>query len=238
MTETTKRARSTSRLIFIAVGILLIATLPFAPWLARGLAQSSAVKEIGAVGGRVIYNNYLSPTGDYHTDEKSADNEWKRKLFGSAFVDQITCVTIGKQLKTKSVIRKIARLPELQTLNVAGSNFDDADAARIAVCTKLQRLDLPGTQITREGLQAFAVLPDLVSLNLDNTPIDDDAIDAILAHSNLKRLYLAKTSITNVGVAKLISMTSLLGLGLEGTKVTDAARPCATSWVSWRWMKP
>jgi hypothetical protein len=223
MTETTKPTRSTSRVISIAIAILLIAILPFVPWLSHGFAQSSAAKAIKAVGGRVTYNSYLSPTGDYHTGDKSADNAWKRKLLGSAFVDQITCVTIGKQLKTKSVIRKISKLPELQTLNVSGINFDDADAAQLAVCTKLQRLDLQGTQITGVGLQAFAELPDLVSLNLDETLIDNDAIDAILAHSNLKRLYLAKTSITDEGVAKLISMTSLLGLGLEGTKVTNTA---------------
>ena len=57
--------------ILILIGILLAASLPFAPWVSRGMSQSSVENAVKEAGGRASYGKYLLESGDYFRDERS-----------------------------------------------------------------------------------------------------------------------------------------------------------------------
>ena len=206
----------------VVVGILFLISLPFVPWLARGLNQQSAENAVIAVGGRASYGKYLLEEADYFRDGKQQGKSFIRDLFGDAYVEELTLVELRKEVP-KSVLTQVSQLPHLEILDASGANFDDADVAIFSDCVSLKKLWINGSRATAGSVETIAELPNLMSLNLDDMSVDDDALTSIGKHPELKRLYLARTQVTDAGVAKLTGLGKLLGIGLEGTEVTDGS---------------
>ena len=75
-------ASGKSKLVLIVIAVLLLVTLPFVPWLASGLRQSSVEGAVVAAGGRASYGKRLFEEGDYVTDEKKQGKSFVGDLFG------------------------------------------------------------------------------------------------------------------------------------------------------------
>lgn len=221
MNEIEAAPKNWGKIIMIAVGVLLLATLPLVPWLSRGLKQSGTEEAIVDAGGRASYGKKLVETGDYFMDKTDRDKRWMRDLFGEAYVDELTYVEFQKEVP-KQLVGRIAALPYLESLDASNGQLNDDDVKKLEKAVTLKKLWLNSNDaITAEGFAVFANLAELASLALDDTAIDDATLDTVAGLKKLKRLYIANTNVTDAGVAKLIGLNQLLGLGLEGTKVTD-----------------
>ena len=215
-------AKGIAKTALIVIGILMAISLPFVPWLARGLNQQRAEKAVVAAGGRASYGKYLLDEADYFRDGKQRGKSFFHDLLGDAFTEQLTLVELRSEVP-RGLVMKLARLPDLEILDVGGANFEDADVALLTDCDGLKKLWLSGSRVTGEGVQSISQLPQLMSLNLDDVQLDDGAVAALGNHPELRRLYLARTNVTDEGIGKLAGLSKLLGIGLEGTGVTDNA---------------
>lgn len=225
MNENDAAPKHWGKIIMVAVGVLLLGTLPFVPWLSRGLRQSGTEEAIVEAGGRASYGKKLVETGDYFMDKTDRDKRWMRDLFGEAYVDELTFVEFQKEMP-KNLVGRVAALPFLESLDASNAQLNDEDVKKLGKAITLKKLWLNNnTALTAEGFAIFANLTELASLALDDTAIDDSTLDILAGLKNLKRLYIANTGVTDDGVSKLVGLNQLLGLGLEGTEVTDMCLP-------------
>ncbi len=221
MNDSAEPKRSSSKLVLVVIGLLLLATLPFLPWVFHGWAQGSAEQAVIAAGGRASYGKRLFEEGDYVTDEKRQGKTFIGDLLGDAFVEKLTQVELRKELPDSSVLGKLRKLGDLEILDASGANFGDEQLKLFADSAGLKKLWVNGSRISAAGLEAISGLPTLMSLSIDDTEIGDDAMESVGKHANLKRLYMANTKITDSGIEKLSGLSVLLGIGVEGTGVTD-----------------
>ena len=73
----------------------------------------------------------------------------------------------------------IGRLTRLEELDLSGSDLTDAGVRSLAGLTRLETLDLSRTHITDAGLKSVADLPRLRELRLDGTQISNEAASAL-----------------------------------------------------------
>jgi len=125
----------------------------------------------------------------------------------------------GSPLQT---LEGLADLPQLQHLNLSGTQVTDAELPVLAALTQLQDLDLSSTQVTDAGLPVLAALTQLQDLDLSNTQVTDAGLPVLRALTQLQALYLFNTSVTDAGLSALAVLTQLRDLDLRGTEVTDA----------------
>ena len=118
----------------------------------------------------------------------------------------------------------ITALTRLEELNMGGTNVSDVGMNGIAPLVNLQSLDLSRMDLTAKGLKPLAALPRLRRLNLyQSERIGDDAVAQLLALKNLEILDLTETAVTDAGVDGLTAMPNLKMIFLSSPKVTAAA---------------
>jgi Leucine-rich repeat (LRR) protein len=146
---------------------------------------------------------------------------------------------------TDKGIEKLAGLPELSSLNLAGTGVDfasqpdltawknltvlilsrtptaDAGLKALASLTNLEELDLSGTAVTGPGLAELARLPNLRSVRLTDAPITDEGIKAVAALTHLRVLYLNNSPPVN---KKAAGKAALTDTGLEALGTCKALR--------------
>ena len=107
---------------------------------------------------------------------------------------------------------------------VAGTNFGDADLAKLApIAANLRWLDLAGTAVTDAGLAPLSAMPNLTRLHLERTAVTDDALPNLAKLSNLEYLNLYATDVSDDGLEALQKLPKLKHLYLWQTKVTPAS---------------
>jgi hypothetical protein len=116
-------------------------------------------------------------------------------------VGSINLSTLKSPDTLDRAIELLAELPNLQSLNVDGTKFQDAHA------------------------EAVGELDSLENLVLSNTAISDAALAKLEGLSDLTTLYLIGTEVTNAGMPALAQLRSLKILDLSGTKVTGNLSP-------------
>jgi hypothetical protein len=137
--------------------------------------QRKAVEAIRAVGGWVYYEYHLNESGATMTVQEPPAPAWLRRLLGEDFLWDVAGVVFN--------------YPE---------KIDDAVLEHVTGLTRLQFLNLSGTQVTDIGLERLKGLV------------------------NIERLWLTHTQVTNAGLENLKGLTKLKRLVLYGTHVSEA----------------
>jgi mono/diheme cytochrome c family protein len=103
----------------------------------------------------------------------------------------------------------------------AGPAFGDDDLHEVAALAgSVTWLDLSGTAVTDEGLQALKAFTNLTRLRLDRTGISDAGLTHLAGLERLEYLNLHSTAVSDTGIARLESLPALRSLYLWRTSVT------------------
>ena len=119
-------------------------------------------------------------------------------------------------------LQTIAKLTELESLNLAGTAIDGGGLARLLTLHKLQHLDLRETKIPPDELSPLVGLTELRTVELSSSMITDDVLKVLGRLPHLQRVVLVKSPVTDHGLANLTGLKELTALDLSETDVTDA----------------
>jgi YHS domain-containing protein len=115
--------------------------------------------------------------------------------------------------------------------SLAGTNFGDADLARLApLAANLRWLDLAGTRVTDAGLEQVARMQSLIRLHLERAAITDAGLVFLKDLAELESLNLYGTAVGDVALATLKALPKLRQVYLWQTQVSpEAAKEFAES---------
>lgn len=116
----------------------------------------------------------------------------------------------------------LARLPNLQVLNVTRTRMRDRGLKLIAASRDIRLLKLSRTRITDDGLEPLADMPSLRMIYLGDTTLTEAALQHLAKLPQLEAIKLSRLPITDEGLKSLGQMPRLRFLGLDGTSITDA----------------
>lgn len=105
-------------------------------------------------------------------------------LGGDATKDK-TGKMIYKSSITDEGIKNIAKMTQLQKLELDGANITDAGLKHLSGMKNLTNLTLNGTKVTDDGMEELKSLPKLQFLNLYDTKVTDTGI-SLLKHWKLE----------------------------------------------------
>jgi hypothetical protein len=212
--------------------------------------QKEAVE---ALRMRGFYVNYEHWRSDQYPEYFNSSRElpvptWLRNLAGDDFFQKAVAIRFVPTSSDDDCIH-LAALPHIEGLYVGGRGNDVSDVGlahlprpdrlvhfnaastlvgdgfvkRLANANGLETLELSGTRVTDEGLQALPRLPKLKQLGLGNTQIGDKGLAAVLKdRSSLEVLWLQGTQITDESLALLKDAKRLRFLFLDDTQIRDA----------------
>jgi Leucine-rich repeat (LRR) protein len=113
---------------------------------------------------------------------------------------------------TAEMEKYLAHMPELRVLDLSESNAPNVDQAipAIARLKNLENLNLWHAQVTDNAVALLAPLTNLKSLNLDDNPrVTDASMDTVGKFTNLEFLHIGSTGVTDAGLAKLHNLKNL-----------------------------
>lgn len=112
-------------------------------------------------------------------------------------------------------------LPELEILDLTGTEVSDESLSKIVSYESLRALSLSATNITGSGIAVLRALPNLEELDIGGTAaITEDFMDEVARLSGLRRLYLAAgTKVTTARMKKIEN--ALPGLKIEMSSMSD-----------------
>ena len=113
-----------------------------------------------------------------------------------------------------------APLQSLQWLNVSGTMVADNALQALEKLPNLHTLDLHQTGVTGRGLGSLAKLPKLADLSLANSKVSDLFALKVGTLTKLERLSLAGCTFSDGGLKHLAGLSGLKQLDLTGTQVT------------------
>jgi hypothetical protein len=120
-------------------------------------------------------------------------------------------------------IDEIAKLAQLEHLDVGGLKLTDLGVRKLASLQHLRSLDLSGTSVTGRGVAALSRLQHLEELSLSGAEtIDDEAVPAITEMGGLAVLDLSETKISDAALSRLAGLGKLRRLHIDGTAVSQA----------------
>ena len=121
-------------------------------------------------------------------------------------------------------LTRIQMFKELTQLRLLGQmKLDDKTLLALAGLTKLTDLNLPGTQITDEGMVALKGMKGLTSLELSGIKgLTGSGLAHLAGAKDLARLLLVHTDVDDAALAHLSGLTKLRDVTLHQTAVTDA----------------
>ncbi|WP_339681939.1 protein kinase domain-containing protein [Gimesia maris] len=171
----------------------------------------------------------LSIGGKVRLDDDSRQGEKKliasiKELPDSPF--RLTHVELINMKKvTDTGLAALRGTKNLRFVNLAYSpEFTDAGLAHLSDNRGLQRLDLWGTNITKQGLEYFTDFPDLRDLRLGDTQLSAEDLSILKRYASLQKLEMLMLSLTQADDSTLaiLSGASQLGqLNLEQTNIND-----------------
>jgi penicillin V acylase-like amidase (Ntn superfamily) len=138
---------------------------------------------------------------------------------------RIVAVGLTKVAAPATVIPVVARLRDLETVNLGNAATTDADVRALQALPKLKSLGLMGAPIGDATIAALAKFPALRILNLSDTKVTDAGLEHLSGLTALEYLALKGTAVSDRGLAHLENLTNLTNLILADTKVTDAGLP-------------
>jgi len=116
----------------------------------------------------------------------------------------VALLSPGARVSDQQVATLVSAKEEIVELNLANGGLGNAQLARIAELTKLNRLMLQSNAIDDAGVRMLAPLRELKVLNLyGNAGVTDASVPSLAALPALEHLYLWQTRISPAGVAEL-----------------------------------
>ena len=204
-------------------------------WLLnRAFQQRAAIRHYCELSSHLppehYYNHYIT-IGFALTEEQIKASKLPRQptwrdrpyqwLGGDECWGQVVRVLLNHTAATDDDLRRLAALPALEELELAGTNITDGGLPLLHACPQLRYVDLADTSISDEGLAHLAALGRLEALSLDRTRISDDGLRHLTRLEGLQSLTLRGTGITDEGVPYLAELTALTELFVPGTAITE-----------------
>jgi hypothetical protein len=131
-------------------------------------------------------------------------------------------INLGNPAATLAHVRAIKTSPKLRSLGLMGAPIGDDALAEIQAMPALRELNISGTKVTDAGLAHLRDLTALEYLGLKGTGIGDAGLAHLAGLTGLNNLNLADTRVTDAGLAQLSGLTRLESLNLSNDAVTDA----------------
>ena len=205
--------------------LAVAAALPlswFADAMSKAKKQTKAVDAIRKGKGWVLYGWEFDANGPGLPNAVPHGPARLRSVLGDDFFNDVVHANLTNAHVTDSDVEQIAKLSELQMLNLDDNPITDESLRYVKGLRRLQTLSLHHTNITDGGLKQIAGLTTLEILILDETAVTDIGLEPIEGFARLRDLWLADTKITDSGLKHLQGLNRLEGLTLTGTQITDA----------------
>lgn len=120
-----------------------------------------------------------------------------------------------------SLLRELAGIDGLQSLNLDRTPVTDAGIAAIGRLPGLKSLSLTRTRLSGESVEMIVdQFPGLVHLRLDETTIGP-GVPALARSENLQQLSLYRVPVTSPMCKELAKITTLRDLSLDQSMITD-----------------
>lgn len=191
---------------FKTASLLLITTL-FSLWMGIKTFRANKVRQlerqIDTFGGKVISEHQL-PAGRF---DKSAEHDVPEIILeavGKEWFDNPKVVILEGIPLEDSDLRFLREYPDIQLLQLAGTNITDIGLNHVAEISGLQMLYVYQTKITDEGIKSLRKLNYLVTLDIRNTYVTDKSFEILKNLASLKYLYLSGTKTTEAGLRKFL----------------------------------
>lgn len=133
----------------------------------------------------------------------------------------LTCLKLWHHKITGVQLARIATLPLLEHLNLAGARVSDEGACHLGNLRSLRDLDLSHTNISDAALAGLPRLQNLEDLDLWGTEVTDEGIRHLAGLHSLRCLRLGDTKITGAALAHLSALTRLTHLALCRDDIDD-----------------
>lgn len=131
---------------------------------------------------------------------------------------------ILKELKyaEQSAIEALSTNTSLQKLNLTGTNLTKNDLKIIATMSHLKKLNLTANYLQNTGATIIATMHTLENLNVTGNKIANTGVEALSHMNQLKKLNISRNQFSNKGEENLAHMQSLLTLSVtENDFVTN-----------------
>lgn len=123
---------------------------------------------------------------------------------------------------TNQGLAKLAQLPDLEFLSLAGRQVTDAGLIHIQQLRTLRALALH-CALTDQGMPYLADLPQLEQLDLTQTNVTDAGLEYLTGLPRLHSLILNGTQVTSAGMAQLAEIKTITHLYVGATELDDSA---------------
>jgi hypothetical protein len=148
---------------------------------------------------------------------------WQRRLLGEHYFQRVTALVISSPSQLPDEGRQIGELRHLTSFELRGSNrdFTDRHAEALSRLPNLETVSLAGARITDEALRRLSPRQPIRSLDVSRTLVSDAGVEYLARLSTLERLDLTHTLVTNEGVKHLAGAPALKSLVLRRVMVSD-----------------
>ena len=215
---------------------LLLLTLVVAmvcSWLAvaerQARKQREVVEEIRRLGGDVLYDYQLDPSGNEMPGATQSAPTWLRKVLGDDLLTDVTTVLHGRRGAGDgrreigdADLEHLKELRSLQCLGLELATVSDAGLEHLRELNQLKTLNLLGTHVTDAGLECLKGLRQLQWLDLNYTTVSDAGLRHLKGLVQLQSLHLSGTKVSGAGLEYLRGLTRLQCLDVSATKLGDS----------------
>lgn len=213
--------------------------------------QRDAVRTIKDLGGAVSYSyvHQWKPGFPVSRPYEEPDGPaWLRQLIGNDYFGDVIHVDLQHSFATDETMIEIAKLSNLEELNLFETEVTDVGVKRIGRLSNLRWLWLAETRITDESLIEIGKLKNLKVLCINGSTITDAGVTHLQGLSKLQHfrligtlisdaamptvrnlvslteLELTSSNVSDQGLMKLVAMPKLTYIGLSGTRTTKEGR--------------
>jgi hypothetical protein len=171
--------------------------------------QQAAVKVIEKMGGHAEYDYEFDGSGEFIANARPPGPSWIRALVGDNLFRDIVYVRFaeddfGLTRMTDPGLKEIACLRAVKTLYLSHSaDVSDTGIAYVAKLTNLETLDLSGTGISDAGIAKLAALTHLKDLDIHWTNVSDAGLRHLCGMRTLRHVRAFSTKATSAGVGEL-----------------------------------
>jgi hypothetical protein len=189
--------------------------------------QKQLVADIRAAGGNVYYQRSdHGPLGpDFHSDLSVVS--LRNFTLTPELAERISRVTSLRNIQIydstvqAGAMAPLARLPQLESLQVLNCELRDPEAFTSFADRGLEYLVIDGVALSQEQLAQIGRIKAVEQLSFAQTPITDEQLRAIAQMKQLVSITLQATSVRGSGLAHLAGMERLNYLSLCGSPVDD-----------------
>ncbi len=150
--------------------------------------------------------------------------QWRQVGVEVGFDDagRLTLARIARETPSDDLLRAIAGLPELESVDLSDQPIDRRQLALLAPLSGLRSLTLARTRVTDADLDGLVQFPELSFLDLTGAAVTDAGMDRLKQLTKLRAVHLNLTDLSDAGLAVLADMPQLHVIEAELTAVTKA----------------